>query len=105
MNKTGGDNITVKNTSELSAQVIIEDPDNDEITYEWQVIPESTDKKSGGDKERAPRPIKGVFSKTDQTKNKVVFSVPNSGEYRLFLFAKDGNGNVATGNIPFKVTD
>ena len=74
------------------------------LRYEWLVIPESTDKKTGGDAERAPKPIKGIFNKSSQSKNNVEFNAPTkSGEYRLFLFVHDGNGNVATGNIAFKV--
>ena len=103
--KTSYDNITVKSTDQLTANVKIEDGDGDKISYNWQVIPESTDKRSGGDKERAPKPIKGVFSKSDLEKNNVSFTVNTPGEYRLFLFAKDGNGNVATGNIPFKIVE
>ena len=81
------------------------DPEGDEITYQWQVIPESMDKKTGGDKEKAPKPIKGIFKKTDTKNSTVNFTVELPGEYRLFIFAKDGNGNVATGNIPFKIIE
>ena len=67
------------------------------------IIPESTDKKSGGDKEKSPQPIKGIFKKSDYSKNNIIFKLSKSGPYRLFLFAKDGQGNVATGNIPFLI--
>ena len=87
------------------ADVNISDPEGDEITYQWQVIPESMDKKTGGDKEKAPKPIKGIFKKADTKSNTVNFTVRLPGEYRLFIFAKDGNGNVATGNIPFKIIE
>ncbi len=97
------DNIMVQKGQKLNASVRITDPEKDEITYNWQVIPESTDKKTGGDKEKAPTPLKRVFKKSDSTKSNVEFSITKPGEYRLFLFAEDGNGNVATGNIPFKV--
>jgi hypothetical protein len=84
---------------------MIADKDNDEIEYEWQIIPESTDKKTGGDAERAPKPLKGIFGKSALSSNKVAFAAPlDEGQYRLFLFAHDGKGKVATGNIPFKVT-
>lgn len=105
MNKTSWDNITVKVNTNIISSVIISDPDGDEILYDWQLIPESTDKRTGGDKERAPKPIKGVFSKADLKKSNVEFQVAKPGQYRLFLFAKDGNGNVATGNIPFLVIE
>ena len=103
MEKTGYDNIKVDLNTKLKATVNIKDPDNDDIKYVWQLIPESTDKKSGGDKERAPKPIRGTFTMADYLSNEVEFTVLKEGQYRLFLFAKDGNGNVATGNIPFLV--
>ena len=102
--KKGHNNITQKVSTPLQANVDISDPDGDKIHYQWQVIPESTDKKTGGDKEKAPKPLKGVFKKSDTQKNNVTFYISSPGEYRLFIFAKDGNGNVATGNIPFKIT-
>lgn len=99
------DNISAMVHEKLTASVEIFDPDSDIIHYDWKVIPESKDKKTGGDKESAPKPISGVFSKKDKTKNTVTFSISKPGQYRLFLFAKDGNANVATGNIPFKITE
>ncbi len=96
-------NITTETGKQMKASVIIKDADNDEIYYEWQVIPESTDKKTGGDKERAPKPVKGIFNKSHTNSSEVKFTVSKAGQYRLFLFAHDGHGNVATGNIPFLV--
>ena len=101
--KKGHNNIIQKVSTPLQAHVDISDLDKDEILYHWQVIPESTDKKTGGDKEKAPKPLKGIFKKSDTKKNTVKFYISSPGEYRLFIFAKDGNGNVATGNIPFKI--
>ena len=102
-NKEGHHNITLKTDTLIKVNVEISDPDGDKITYQWKIIPESTDKKTGGDKEKSPQPIKGIFKNSDTEKNNVTFSIKFPGEYRLFLFAKDGNGNAATGNIPFKV--
>ena len=102
--KKGHNNIIQKVSTPLEAHVDISDPDGDKIHYQWQVIPESTDKKTGGDKEKVPGSLRGVFKKSDTKKNNVTFYISSPGEYRLFIFAKDGNGNVATGNIPFKIT-
>jgi hypothetical protein len=102
-NKKGQENITLKADSLIKANVEISDPDGDKITYQWKIIPESTDKKTGGDKEKSPKAIKGIFKKSDTDKSNVTFLINSPGEYRLFLFGKDGHGNVATGNIPFKV--
>ncbi len=102
-NKKGQENITLKADSLIKANVEISDPDGDKITYQWKIIPESTDKKTGGDEEKSPKAIKGIFKKSDTDKSNVTFLINSPGEYRLFLFGKDGHGNVATGNIPFKV--
>jgi len=101
--KTSIDNITLNGGSSMIAEVEIIDKDNDELNYEWLVIPESTDKKTGGDAEKSPKPLMGVFHKADKKNHVVNFSVSRKGEYRLFLFVHDGNGNVATGNIAFKI--
>ncbi|MDB4088757.1 hypothetical protein N9544_03945 [Flavobacteriales bacterium] len=101
-NKISSDNITVQKNSPMTASVEIVDKDNDPLKYEWLIIPESTDKKTGGDAERVPKALKGIIKKSNQKKNKIEFNAPEKGEYRLFLFVHDGNGNVATGNIPFK---
>lgn len=96
-------NIIVQPGMEMQASVRIEDAEGDPLDYEWQIIPESTDKKTGGDAERAPRPLKGIFSKASRRQSEVNFTAPaQAGEYRLFLFVHDGKGKVATGNIPFK---
>lgn len=102
-NKTSADNIIIPKGSSMAAKVEIIDKDNDKLNFEWLVIPESTDKKTGGDAEKSPKPLMGVFRKADKKNNAVNFSVRQKGEYRLFLFVHDGNGNVATGNIPFKI--
>lgn len=101
--KLSKNNIKVSQNDQLTSTVKIIDKDKDELIYEWLLIPESTDKKTGGDAEKSPKPLEGVFKKKDKKKNKVIFKAPKPGEYRLFLFVHDGNGNVATGNIAFKV--
>jgi len=77
--------------------------DKDKLTYIWQVVPESTDKKSGGDAEIAPKPLRGVFSRRTRRSNSVEFDAPKPGQYRIFIYVFDGNNNVATANIPFLV--
>jgi hypothetical protein len=104
--KIPSDNIAIKAGAPMFASVKANDADGDKLKYVWQVIPESTDKKTGGDAERAPSPLKGIFNKSTLDKEKVDFISPQKpGQYRLFLFIFDGNNNVATGNIPFIVTE
>lgn len=102
--KLPNQNVTLKVGEEAKASVKATDADNDRLTYVWQVVPESTDKKSGGDAEIAPKPLKGIFGRATRAQNEVAFTVPNKpGQYRLFLYVFDGKNNVATGNIPFLV--
>ncbi len=96
-------NVMVNVGESMSAEVVCKDQDKDKLTYIWQIVPESTDKKSGGDAEIAPKPLRGIFNRGTQKLSKVSFEAPKSGQYRLFLYIFDGNNNVATGNIPFLV--
>lgn len=106
LNKKATDNIKAAPSSKAYASVKSVDPDGDKLKYVWQVVPESTDKRTGGDAEKAPAPLKGIFNKSTYDKDKVEFTMPQKpGNYRLFLFIYDGNNNVATGNIPFMVTE
>ena len=81
------------------------DLDGDKLTYVLQIVPESTDKKSGGDAEIAPKPLSGIFKRSSRKLNAVEFEAPKPGQYRVFIYIFDGNNNVATANIPFLVKD
>jgi hypothetical protein len=80
----------------------VTDSDNDSLVYIFQLMPESTDKKSGGDFEKTPEPI--TFKVVEKSNNKIVIKAPSrSGPYRFFIYIRDNNKNVATANIPFYV--
>lgn len=67
----------------------------------WEVLPESTDIKAGGDPEARPHVIEGLVTATGQGQWQLMTpDVP--GPYRLFLYAT-ANDKVATANIPFYV--
>jgi hypothetical protein len=86
-------------------KVVVTDPDKDPITYRWELLPESTDLKQGGDRESRPLALPGGLPVTG-TKGQTSLTTPTKpGAYRLFVYAHDGHGNVATGNIPFYVAD
>lgn len=79
----------------------IKDPDNDQLSVEFEIIPESIYTKAGGDVEKEPKPIIGNYL-TEKGDGAYEFKVPRaSGPYRLFAFVRDGNGNTATCNVPF----
>ncbi|MBC8083673.1 MAG: hypothetical protein H7Z21_10715, partial [Hymenobacter sp.] len=84
------------------AAVTVTDPDRDPLTYRWELLPESTDLKSGGDRETRPAAIPGLLPAAARAQ--ATLQAPaQEGAYRLFVYAYDGHDNVATANIPFYV--
>lgn len=99
--KTALDNVLLNEEGQYVAQIEVMDFENDAIVYDWEIMPESTDLKDGGDLEERPEPIKDLI--ISQKINKVTFKAPTKGVYRLFVYASDGNNQAATANIPFMV--
>lgn len=99
--KTAYDNVMLEEGQLYEAAVVISDFENDSITYSWEIMPESTDLKDGGDYEERPKSIPNLF--VSQETNKIQFKSPGKGPYRLFVYATDGNAHAATANIPFMV--
>jgi len=88
--------------SEHSAYVEVKDPDGDKIFYHWEIYPESTEKKEGGDTEAKPKLLMGLFQNGKQ--KTLSFKVPQKeGPYRLFVTAYDDHNHMATANLPFYV--
>jgi hypothetical protein len=99
--KSRFESVHVEPGSWVTIDVDVKDVDGDPLQYKWEILPESTDIKSGGDKESRPDAVP-VVVKTDDGNGKVVFKAPKKeGPYRMFAYIYDGNGNAATGNIPF----
>ena len=88
---------------DYSAEVFLFDHEGDTINFVWEIKPESTDLKEGGDFEITPQNIEGLF---EQPANSMLtFTAPfEEGSYRLFVYAYDGNENAAHANIPFYVS-
>jgi hypothetical protein len=80
----------------------VADPNGDALALDWRIAAESTDRKEGGDRERAPeeKPL-AVAAAGDKTWK---FEAPKEpGAYRLFLYIRDGKGAASAENIPFQV--
>ena len=100
--KQAVESIMLTAEKKYSANAIVTDPENDKLQARWQIVPESTDIKAGGDAETAPIPINGLFK--DKSVESGSFRAPKAeGAYRLFYEVTDGNGHCAYGNIPFYV--
>jgi hypothetical protein len=100
--KTAYENVILKQNQEVTALFTVNDLENDTIDFKWEILPESTDLKDGGDFEKRPKAIeiKIITSENGELK----FKAPeDKGAYRLFAYAEDGNANAATANIPFLV--
>ena len=101
-NKIATDNIIVKADSKNEAVFNVELPKNmGPVKYNWRIIQESTDKKSGGDKEDEAIEIGGLIK--NGKSNQITFLAPkNIGQYRLFVSVLH-NDKLAYANIPFNV--
>lgn len=99
--KTAYESVTLEVSKEYTAFVDIKDFENDTINYTWEILPESTNLQDGGDFEEHPGKVEIDILK--QENGELKFKAPNSGIYRLFVYADDGNGHAATANIPFMV--
>jgi len=94
------ENVQLTPGEPCEATVIVEDADNDELKYRWEIIPEVPEnmQSDGGDFEQRP----GTVFVKETGKEQINFTAPeNPGQYRLFVYAFDGHNNAATANIPF----
>jgi hypothetical protein len=96
------DNIALKPGTIHTAEVVASDPENDPLTYEWELLPEPTQFGSyAGHGEVKPEPAPGF--EIEKQEGTLQFRVPpgNRINYRLFVYVKDGQGNIGVANIPF----
>ncbi|MCW8091506.1 glycoside hydrolase family 2 TIM barrel-domain containing protein [Alteromonas sp. ASW11-130] len=101
--KSRFDNIKVQAEQRISAEVIFTSSQDNSPAIQWEVLPESTDIKAGGDPESRPQPVKGL-NVTSNGKGKVTLDAPATpGAYRLFVYVTNANGKAAYANIPFWV--
>ena len=96
------ESIKLKKGKDCSFSYYVTDAENDSLIYEFQLMPESIDKKAGGDFEKTPEPLS--FNIVEYKSNEIIIRSPlKSGPYRFFIYVRDSNKNVATANIPFYV--
>jgi hypothetical protein len=88
--------------SEQTADVQVEDATPQKRVVRWEVREESSDRKSGGDREQEPPIVENCIVEVAGTHLR--FRTPSApGAYRLFLYIYDNQGNAATANVPFLV--
>lgn len=100
--KRANQSVYLKPGAIYNAEIDAFDPDNDALTYRWELLPEATKVGEGGDHEDKPEALKMVYKEI--SKGKISMTAPRtSGAYRLFIYVADGKNKVATANIPFYV--
>ncbi|NIB42764.1 hypothetical protein HBA55_24365 [Pseudomaricurvus alkylphenolicus] len=100
--KTAPENVKLRSGMEYTAKIDVDDPDNDKLTYKWEIRYESTATQEGGDREEIPAVINGLISAPSKQQVKLV-APTQPGAYRLFAYIYDGHNNAAHANIPFYV--
>lgn len=86
--------------SEHEVRAELDADDLTDLTFEWQVVAETHDRRSGGDAEEAPPVIPGCVSQ--DRGNRARIRIPDTpGAYRVFLYVRNGKGGGAGGNFPF----
>jgi hypothetical protein len=100
--KTSSQNAHLKPGQSYPVKVQTSDPEHDPLSYRWEVLPESTDLKTGGDFESKPKAQPGLIQAP--TKAETALKAPATpGAYRLFVYVFDGHNHAAHANIPFYV--
>jgi hypothetical protein len=101
-NKKAASNIYLTSGQNYPVALSVTDPNQDKLTVRYELLPESTDLKEGGDREDRPQPLNGLVNPINNIK--ATLKAPDKeGAYRLFVYVSDGHNKVATANIPFYV--
>ncbi len=99
------DNVNVGPGRFATLRVQASDPDGDPLNYRFELLPESTDIKSGGDAESRPESLP-LVTRPSSDEGTLIFKAPKKpGAYRIFTYVNDGKGKAATANVPFFVND
>jgi hypothetical protein len=88
----------------VAVVVRYKDPEGDTLSYEWDVVKESTDRKEGGDAEARPDSVPDCVTLSDDPGNVTVTLPTAPGAYRLFVTVRDGKGSGCSDNWPFFVS-
>lgn len=89
-------------STSATVTVAVHDAENDRLSYEWQIVEESADRKTGGDTESVPQIIPGCIVQGDGPVLKLR-TPSRRGAYRVFCIIRDGQGGACADNFPFYV--
>ncbi len=102
-NSVADNNVVLSPGEPIISMVAAGDPENDPLSYIWELLEEPTDLGTGGSFEPRPKTLQNVVQD-----NSPVLSLRAplaAGEYRLFVYVLDNNGHAGTANIPFQVRE
>jgi hypothetical protein len=85
----------------ILARVAATDPDNDGLSYVWELMEEPSILGIGGSQEPRPGALGDVVQGIQPELS--LLAPGRAGEYRLFVYVLDRNGHIGTANIPFQV--
>ena len=99
------DSVVLEPGDVVTAKAEIEEPDGDPLAVRWELLEEVHERSAGGHHEDRPRRLPLVSAPNDDAPSgRLRFETPKTaGEYRLFVYARDDFGGVATANFPFRV--
>lgn len=90
--------------TEIECTVKSTDPDGDALEFKWELRSASTDKRTGGDRERAPPAHPTAIVSANGPSANIRCPV-TTGAYRVFVYALDHHGNAGTANAPILVQE
>ena len=100
--RSASDSVRLTSGRNYVAKVVASDTENDDLSYQWSVKPESDATTIGGDLETSIADIPNAFDgASDEATVRLI--APGPGHYRVFVEVHDGHGHAAHGNIPFMV--
>lgn len=100
--RTANQDIRLAPGRTCTAKLQASDENGNPLAYLWEILPESTDLKDGGDAESRPATLPGLVAAPNQAEAEIT-APSKPGAYRLFGYVFDGQGGAAHVNIPFLV--
>lgn len=86
----------------VDVDLAVRDPEGKSLDLKWELLPESTDIKAGGDAESRPQALNLKIEQSEAGGYR--FRAPRGrGAYRLFIYVRDDSGKAVTANFPFYV--
>lgn len=102
--KGAKDNILFVPNKSIEAQVFLENTDNKNLTFSWEILPEDWLRVGDTFGSKRPKTVQNLFM--EQHENHYVFRTPTKeGAYRIYVNISDQHGLFASANTPFYVVE